>query len=445
MLIEFSVANYRSFRDEVTFSMVASPLKTKDGQADNRNCFTAPGAINLLSSAAIYGANASGKSNFVAAFDFMKRFVRASHYNTERTGGIEVEPFRLDTETESEPSSFEVVFVADGDHYRYGFEATSERVVTEWLHIVPTDPKPGLAENADHEIKLFERDGDEIRLDQRFEEEAGGLEARTRPNALFLTVVAQFNGEIAQKVLGWFRSIGIATSLGHLDFGMRMLTERMLSDRDTANEIVNLIKKMDLGIEAIRPEKDAPAPDPLPDNAPKELRDAKESYQNHLIREEQVALRTVHRKTGDGGQPVEPALFNLNEHESEGTRKLFAMSGPLVDTLKSGDMLIIDELDVRLHPLLTKEIVGLFGDPERNPNCAQLVFTTLDMNLLDHRFLRRDQIWFTEKDRQGASNLYSLVEFKIDDNAPLKKDYIQGRYGAVPYLGDVRLMVLEKD
>ena len=280
---------------------------------------------------------------------------------------------------------------------------------------------------------------------QSFEEEAGGLEARTRPNALFLSVDAQFNGEIAQKVLGWFRSIGIATSIGHLDFGMRMLTERMLSDRDTASQIVDLIKKMDLGIEAIRLEKDAPAPDPLPHNAPKELRDARESNQDHFIRDEQVAVRTVHRKTGDGGQPVEPALFDLNEHESEGTRKLLAMSELLVDSLKFGDMLIIDEFDVRLHPLLRKEIVGLFGDPERNPNCAQLVFTTLDANLLDHRLLRRDQIWFAEKDRQGASHLYSLVEFKIDDNAPLKRDYIQGRYGAVPYLGDVRQMVLEKD
>ncbi len=445
MLIEFSIANFRSFRDEVTFSMVASPLKTNGGQLDDRNCFAAPGSINLLSSAAIYGANASGKSNFVAAFDFMTRFVRRSHDNTERTGGIEVEPFRLNTETETEPSYFEVLFIVDDEHFRYGFEATSESVVTEWLHILPTNPKPGLVEIAGQEVKLFERDGNEIRLDQSFEEEAGGLEARTRPNALFLSVGAQFNGETAQKVLGWFRSIGIATSLGHLDFGMKMFTERMLSDRDTADEIVDLIKKMDLGIEAIQIERNAPATDPLPDYAPKELREAMAAYQENLNREEQVAVRTVHRKTGDSGQPVEPALFDLDEHESEGTRKLLAMAGPLVDTLKFGDILVIDELDARLHPLLTKEIVGLFGDPERNPNGAQLVFTTQDTNLLDPCFLRRDQIWFTEKDRQGASHLYSLVEFKIDENAPFERDYIQGRYGAIPYLGDVRQLFLEKD
>ena len=185
MLIEFSVANYRSFRDEVTLSMVASPLKKGDGEIDDRNQFAAPGDINLLTSAAIYGANASGKSNLVAALNFMQRFVKSSHESTEQTGGIRVEPFRLSTRTESSPSFFEVVFIADEQHYRYGFEVTTERVVTEWLHVVPTIREPSLSERGDDNIKLFERNRDEILLGKRFEAEGQDLKNKTRSNALF--------------------------------------------------------------------------------------------------------------------------------------------------------------------------------------------------------------------------------------------------------------------
>ena len=138
-------------------------------------------------------------------------------------------------------------------------------------------------------------------------------------------------------------------------------------------------------------------------------------------------------------------LFDLDEHESEGTKKLFSLSGPLVDTLKRGDVLIIDELDARLHPLLTKEIVSLFNDPVRNSKHAQLVFATQDTNLLDNHVLRRDQIWFVEKDRQGASYLYSLAEFKVRNDATYEKDYILGRYGAIPFLGGMRHLQLQQD
>ena len=138
-------------------------------------------------------------------------------------------------------------------------------------------------------------------------------------------------------------------------------------------------------------------------------------------------------------------LFDLDEHESEGTKKLFSLSGPLVDTLRRGDVLIIDEFDARLHPLMTKEIVRLFNDPLRNPKHAQLVFATQDTSLLDNQLLRRDQIWFVEKDRQGASYLYSLAEFKVRNDATYEKDYIHGRYGAIPYLGGMRHVLQEQD
>ena len=191
MLIEFSVANYRSFRDEVTFSMVASPLKAQGGESDdrNRNLFAASGEIFLLNSAAIYGANASGKSNLISAFDFMQRFVSPLNLeNTERRlEGIGVEPFRLSTETDTEPSFFEVVFIADDRHYRYGFEVTTHRVEAEWLHVVPTEPGAGICPSVKtmkscclSEIWI------DVVLGEKFEAEGRDLATRTRPNALFL-------------------------------------------------------------------------------------------------------------------------------------------------------------------------------------------------------------------------------------------------------------------
>jgi AAA15 family ATPase/GTPase len=435
MLIEFSVSNYRSFKDEVTFSMVASSLKAKNAELDEKNVFPAHGNLKLLTSGAIYGANASGKSNLIAAIHFMRWFVRDSHKSSDPTGGISVEPFRLSSQTDDEPSSFEIVFITEGKRYRYGFKVTSEQVEEEWLYVAPKV----------RESTLFERDPDKIKLGDKFKAEGRDLVEKTRPNALFLSVAAQFDGEIAQEVLGWFRSLGIATSLGHLTMGMRIFTESMLSDEESAQEIGSLIKHLDLGIESLQIEKGVSSPEPLPEDTPEELRTALEPFLTLMGKQEQTTVRTIHRKMDDEGKPTAAELFYLDRHESEGTKKIFAMSGPLIDTLKSGEVLIIDELDARLHPLLTKEIVSLFNDPVRNHKHAQLVFVTQDTNLLDNQLLRRDQIWFVEKDRQGASYLYSLAEFKVRNDSTYEKDYIQGRYGAIPFLGGMRHVLLEQD
>ena len=435
MLIQFSVANYRSFRDEVTFSMLASSLKAKHPELNKKNLFAAHGGVKLLTSAAIYGANASGKSNLIGAIHFMAGFVRNSHKSSDPTGGIDVEPFRLSTQTEDEPSSFEIVFVTEGKRYRYGFEVTNDRVEAEWLYVAPKV----------RESRLFERDDDGIKLGDKFKGEGRDLVERTRPNALFLSVVAQFDGEIAQEVLSWFRSLGIATSLTHLNLGMRAFTESMLNDEESAQAIGSLIKRLDLGIDDFQIEKRVSSPEPLPEEVPEELRTALEPFLKLVGEQEQTTVRTIHRKVNDEGRPVEPELFYLDRHESEGTKKLFSLSGPLIDTLISGDVLIIDELDARLHPLLTREIVRLFHDPDQNRNDAQLVFVTQDTNLLDNLLLRRDQIWFVEKDRQGASYLYSLAEFRVRNDATYEKDYIHGRYGAIPFLGGMRHVLPEQD
>lgn len=435
MLVEFCVGNYRSFRDRVTLSLVAANLRSQDKELDENNVFEATPKLRLLTSVAIYGANASGKSNLVRAMVVMRDLVMRSAEGTNPTGGIDVEPFRLNTETVQLPSYFQVIFLLDGIRYRYGFEATSERIVSEWLHYVPKTV----------EAKLFVRQGDEFAFGESFREGKEFAE-KVRPNALLLSVAAQFNNPRARRVVGWFRShLGIASGLE--DSSMRTSTLRALKDPQRRKEIIELVKKLDLGISGVTVET---TPDTGRDlsrvfvGAPPELRDAIANLQkvvDDLNRsngkeQEHVSVSITRPVLNPDGKPVDSVEFDLDECESEGTRKLIAMAGPLVNVLKAGCVLVIDEFDARLHPLITQAIIRLFNSSQANPNHAQLVFATHDTNLLDRRFFRRDQIWFTEKDRQGGTQLYSLAEFRVRNDASFGRDYIHGKYGAIPYLGD---------
>lgn len=428
MLIEFTVGNFRSFRDSQTLSLVAAPIKSKDPTLDENTIIQRAGHPNLLTSAVIYGANASGKSNLVQALAFMRHFVMHSPKETQATGGIHVEPFRLHAATAGQPSHFEAVFVEDDKRYRYGFEVTKERVTAEWLFFVPST----------REARLFEREGDNITVGSYFKE-GRDLKQHTRPNALFLSVVAQFNGKQAQKLVAWFRRLGIISGVD--DMGMMPFTLMQLMEGEYSQAIRDLICRLDLGISDLQVEEKSISSKPdLPDEIPEEIRQAILTIMN-ASDGEGFSIHTVHTQYDKDGNPVGKELFGLNEHESEGTQKLFAMSAPLLDTLQKGNVLVIDELDARLHPLMTREIVSLFNHKATNPHGAQLIFNTQDTNLLDNRLFRRDQIWFVEKDQQGASHLYSLAEFKVRNDKDYERGYIQGRYGAVPYLSHIQTIV----
>jgi len=422
MFIEFSIGNFRSFKEIVTLSLVAANLKAKNPQLDEGNVFTLPSQPDLLTSAVIYGANASGKSNLVAALNFMRGFVLDSPNATQATGAIGVERFRLNTQTENEPTHCEAVFVVDGLRYRYGFTVTPERVESEWLFVVPTT----------REALLFERKGDGVVLGQRFGEGKEIIE-RTRPNALFLSVVAQFNGKIAQQIVHWFRQMGIASGLD--DVGMYTFTIQHFRGGDYASDILALIQFLDMGIEKLEV-KSTELPRFQPNNRGESLR-------NSLLRAkaeddgEFFTVRSTHRKFNSEGEPAGVECFDFDAYESEGTKKLFALAGPIAAALRQGRVLVIDELDARLHPLLTSTLVRLFNSRETNPHHAQLIFTTHDINLLGSDLFRRDQVWFTEKDRVGATALYSLAEFRVRNDASFERDYLKGRYGAIPFLGDM--------
>jgi AAA15 family ATPase/GTPase len=429
MLIEFIVGNFRSIKDSVTLSMVAANLVSKDKALDTENVIRVDEDLRLLTSAAIYGANASGKSNLITAVSFMRHLVLNSSRETQSEDRIGVESFRLNTETENEPSFFETVFLLNGKKYRYGFKVNRHRVTAEWLFFVPSS----------REAKLFERVLDEINVSTRFRE-GKGIAERTRPNALFLSVVAQFNGEISSDILAWFRRLSV--NLGVNDSGDLMLTANHFHQMEDKNFILQFIKDLDLGINDIRSELVA-----APWNT--EVSDNLKEFQEWLVRVtgnqlpgELPKITTVHRKYDSQGGTVRPEIFELDTQESAGTRRLFGLAFPILDALNRGRVLFIDEIDARLHPLITRKIISLFNSKRTNPNNGQLVFTTHDTNLLSNKLFRRDQIWFTEKDRFGVTHLYSLVELKVRNDASFEEDYIQGRYGAIPFINnDLHLVV----
>jgi uncharacterized protein len=402
MLIEFSVGNYRSFKEKVTFSMVAANLVSQDKSLDSHNVFAIDKDLSLVKSAAIYGANASGKSNLAKALQFIQNFAVNSSRDTQSTDLIPFTPFLLSTETEDQASFFEIVFLLNGQQHRYGFTVNAEQVLSEWLFYVPKS----------RETKLFHREGEKYEVSKAYK--APRISDRTRNNALFLSVSAQFNVEKAEAILNWLtRSFYNVSGLSN---GLIMHTINSLLQKQNDHAIVELVKKLDLGIEGIYAKTLSP----------------EDTFRFSNINNNYIGVQ--HQKFDINGHRVALTDFALNSAESEGTQKIFALASILVETLQNGKTLVIDEFDARWHPLMSRAIVKLFNSNETNPKNAQLILMTHDTNLLSNKIFRRDQIWFTEKDKYGATALYSLAEYKVRNDASYGSDYIKGKYGAIPYI-----------
>lgn len=418
MLIEFSVENFLSFDERVTLSLAAAPeLDGPDGLLENT--FEAPGGLRLLKSTLVYGANASGKSNMVKAMAFVRGMILGSAKETQAGEPIAVKPFLLGPSVDGRGSSFEVVWM-DGDvRYRYGFSVDSSRVLAESLFC------GGAGEEA--EEQLFRRDIAGIDVGEGFVE-GRGIESKTRPNALFLSVTAQLNGAVSERILHWFRERLVLAS-GLEDAGPMGFTLHQIKQGVWSEEILRLVREADLGITGIS------AMDVTPEMLPRTLL---EEVKKRLLSGEYGTLKVRHRRFDSAGESMGETELDIQD-ESEGTQQLIALAGPLLDVLKGAKAMFFDELDARLHPRLTRAVVSLFHS-DSNPGSAQLVGATHDTNLLDRRLLRRDQIWFTEKDRRGATKLYSLAEFDLpdgEDGARYERDYLLGKYGAVPVIGEL--------
>jgi AAA15 family ATPase/GTPase len=341
-------------------------------------------------------------------------------------------PFLLSTETEKAPSFFEAIFFIEDIRYRYGFEADNKRIHAEWLYEATKNT----------EKPLFAREQDGIEVMKGFPE-GKNLEERTRDNALFLAVADQFNGKIAKKIMHWFGNFITISGLSHE--GYKGVTFGMLENKKTSSALLDFYKKLDLGFDDIFITKKPFDPKELPADMPESLVKQLVTDLEDAVR---IDIKTVHKKYNEKNLVVGNVEFDMRSQESSGTNKLFNISGPVFDVLHDGGVLVVDELDASLHPLLTLSITKLFNSYEFNRNNAQLIFASHDTNLLNFGNYRRDQIYFVEKDKYGDSKIYSLVEYKeegktIRKDRSFEKDYIEGRYGAIPFIGNLSNMIEE--
>lgn len=409
MLLEFSINNYLSIKDSVKISFNSSNQNNDTFGVKN---------FNLLRGAGIFGPNASGKSNILKAMQFMKSMVLNTKKVIQSTDKLPYEPFKLNSETETASSSFEIVFFTNDVKYRYGFEADESNVYSEWL----------FAAESSKESKLFYRDIDHniyYNNDKKFKEGKG---LKALKNHLFLWKCDQEGGVISRSIFKWFKNLNIID--GHQLQGYIRLALEQMEKPDFAKELNSLVTSVaDLGIESIKLEEE-----PVDLNSgflPAKLKKLGDVSLTSISR---IILRTLHPKFNENNERVGVTNFELHDNESLGTEKFFFLSAPILDTLRKGKILFIDELGASLHPSLTKELVKLFLNPKLNKRNAQLLFVTHDLNLLTPAFLNRDQIWFTEKDEYGSTKCFSLADIKnVRKKENWLKNYLFGNYGGIPY------------
>lgn len=399
MLVEFRVKNFRSFADEVFIQFDAE--KTLHNYSDN---LIATPKGNFVKTAAVYGANASGKSNLMTAVRVFRNFVLSSGKNNS-TDVIPVEPFLLDNALVASPTLFEVKLLIDDVFYRYGYEITSKEVVSEWLF---------LSNKIEDEGRwIFVREKDKVEYSEFYFEEKG-FERNLLPNTLLISRLDQMNVGLAIKVLRAVSKIFVFEGLQ--DQQLHDYTVNALRTESRKSDVISLARLADSDIADMYP----------------------------LENSNDVAV--VKKKFGSSNDTVS---LSLQFHESAGTQKIFNFAGALMDVLYNGYIAFIDEFEAKLHPLLTRYLVMIFNSEKINKKGAQLIFVTHDTNLLAYGGLRRDQVWFCEKDKRGCSTLYSLVEIKDlqSDNtaSSIEQNYIEGRYGAIPFFGGNPLLKVLAD
>ena len=410
MLIEFRVQNFRSLRDEQVLSFVA----TTDNTLLNQNTFPSgiKAAPELLRSMVLYGPNAAGKSNIIKALQYMCRVI-AESANLQAGHAFNVQAFRLDTESNKKPTVFEVSFLLDGIRHQYGFSLNSERILSEYLLVYKAfKPQQWFARHYDSKTNQYHYE-----FGAGLKGKKSVWESTTRPNSLFLSMAVHLNSEQLRPIFDFFVTkliiVGDDTPLNPL------VTIDMLKQPESNHKICDFLNAADISIAAINV---------VPRKVPGQTLhfDLQTGKTEKITGEVDTNELHFYHKTEKG-----EATFNLPD-ESKGTRQLLFLTGPIFDIIDKGLILIIDELDSSLHPLLVQRLVKLFHTPSLNTKGAQLIFTTHDTSLLSSNLFRRDQIWFVEKDNEQASKLYSLSEFSPRKNEALESGYFKGRYGGLP-------------
>lgn len=422
MLVEFKFGNYRSFRDESVLSMEAT------GFSAFKSSLIEYKAKKLLPGVAIFGKNGGGKSNVIRAFwlavQFIKNAQRTQHENSE----VPVNPFALNGYSKNEPTSFEFIYVHDGVLYTYGFSATKERIITEYLYHSPNGQK----------ALVFSRKNQKFEFTNKYEKARRLLISEAvAENQLFFSVACIMNDKDCIRAMKWFREL-VYFSRDFTDISTQLFEN--IEDKNIIDAITNYAKDADVGILDMNFEyksKDASFPEDLPDGIKDALNmlisnlssGANESETNLKMGE--IIASSLHKGIEKDGKS---GIYQLDiSDESDGTRKLMALAPAIETVIQKGGILMVDEIEKGLHPLLVDYIIAKFQSKNSNTNGAQIVFTTHNTELLNLDLLRKDQIYFVDKGRNdGVSELYSISEFATKTTENIRKGYIVGKYGATP-------------
>jgi len=428
MIAEFTIENFRSFKEKQTFSLLA----TKNKELLDSNTFETDKKQRLLKSAVIYGANASGKSNFFHALIFFLNFAVWSGPRKQAGDIIEIDYFYFSKQTEQGPASFELIFYIKNTNgknirYRYGFTLTHEEVIAEYLFAIYNTK----------EITLFTREKQNINTTYHFQE-GKSIKSAVRSNCSVLSVCAQHNGDISKSIIHYFREMVVTFGISDVNSITR---ESLLVSNDNARiQVLNFLHYADIQVKELVIKREPLDVNKIP---PQMLDYYKKNPQAKPP--EEITYRFGHDYF-DGKEKIDTALIP-EDQESAGTQKLFNYAIPILYALQKGTSLFIDEFDTQLHPLILENIIKLFHSPDINRNNAQLVISCHAVNIMTNKNFRRDQIWFCEKDQYGATNLYSLVEYDepVRNDAAFGKNYLQGKYGAIPYINEIELQFGKKD
>jgi len=442
MIIDFSVENFKSIKEEQTFSMAAVNLRNEHPE----HVFSYDKNISLVKTAAIYGANASGKSNLLEALLALRNFIVDSTDLKLDARILYYRPYKLDKNYSRRSSNFEIEFIGnDKIRYKYNISFNEKEVEKEKLVFYPRT----------QEALLFERKiGENITFGSQLKGRKKDIENQLLPNNLFLSKAANSNHEQLGNIYKYF--------LYNLNFNTGFILARepcqsttmQLARQDNPefkNKLIDFLIACDTGILSVgirkndRDNEFSYMLNDIIDNISKSEEHTGDDIKSKLWKPFSFKPVTYHTLFEDKKETGE-AEFELYE-ESDGTLKMYALAGKLIPVLENGLTLIVDELDTSLHPHLSEYLIELFNSPEKNPNNAQLVFTTHDTSLLNSKLFRRDQVWFAKRNSYGATEFISLDEFDKDEvrkNVPFEKWYLSGRFGAIPKINKNLFEPVEK-
>lgn len=436
MLLRFGTGNHRSIRDYQEINFTASSLKdgeegllsldslTLNEEEEDESLLS---KLKVLPVVAIYGSNAAGKSTTLNAIDFFVSTIINSHTRTANRTGTPYVPYMLDKKSRDLESSYDADFVIDRTRYHYGFKLDGKIIRSEWLYAY------NLVAKRQARTVLFHRDcleDEEFQFGGSLKGDNKRIARSVRGNSLYLSVAAQNAHPMLSDIYEYFQN-KVSTRLQQ-DANPIIISNQLEKyfsenegDRDKA---LSFLKAADIGVSEVKF-----APKVRDEATVNLLKDVSQIFLKHLNRDlpdienfHEVEAKLLH--TGEDGEEFEIEL----EHESSGTLALLQILGPVFSKLSRGGILIIDEMNISLHPLVARELVKLFSSPLTNPGQAQLFFTTHDTGMLTDGLLRRDQIWFVEKGRNGSTQLYSLSSIKVRATDNFEKGYIEGRFGASP-------------